>query len=173
MNLLNNFSAKLSLHRLLVLVVVMVLSACTQAALKMPFAIERTNPEKLVDPSLFGYSQVVTVTNGQMIYLAGQGPTKLNEKSPGRDDLRGQARNAVDNILLALEAIGAGPENIVYLRINVVEYNPRLLVDIAPELQRLTAEGHKPPASVFVGVSSLVLPSTRIEIEAVAAIANP
>jgi enamine deaminase RidA (YjgF/YER057c/UK114 family) len=172
-NLLNKFSAKLLLHRLLFLVVLMVLSACTQAALKAPFAIQRTNPEKLVDPSLFGYSQVVTVTNGQMIYLAGQGPTKLNEKSPGPDDLRGQARNAVDNILLALDAIGAGPENIVYLRINVVEYSPKLLVDIAPELQRLTTEGQKPPASVFVGVSSLVLPSTRIEIETVAAIANP
>jgi enamine deaminase RidA (YjgF/YER057c/UK114 family) len=170
---LNKCSAKLLLHRLLVLFVLMALSACTQAALKTPFAIERTNPEKLVDPSLFGYSQVVTVTNGQMIYLAGQGPTKLNEQSPGPDDLRGQARNAVDNTLLALDAIGAGPENIVYLRINVVEYSPKLLVDIAPELQRLTAEGQKPPASVFVGVSSLVLPSTRIEIETVAAIANP
>ena len=105
-----------------------------------------------------------------MLYLAGQGPTKLNEKSPGPDDLRGQARNAVDNILLALAAVGAGPENIVYLRINVVDYNPKMLVNIAPELKRLTAEGGKPPASVFVGVSSLVLPSTMIEIETVAAI---
>jgi enamine deaminase RidA (YjgF/YER057c/UK114 family) len=105
-----------------------------------------------------------------MVYLAGQGPTKLNEKSPGPDDLRGQARNAVDNILLALEAIGAGPENIVYLRINVVDYNPRMLLDIAPELERLTPEGEMPPASVFTGVASLVLPSTRIEIETVAAI---
>ena len=76
----------------------------------------------------------------------------------------------VDNILLALEAVDAGPENIVYLRINVVNYNPKMLIDIAPELKRLTAEGEKPPASVFVGVSSLVLPSTMIEIETVAAI---
>ncbi len=76
----------------------------------------------------------------------------------------------MDNILLALEAIGAGPEHIVNLRINVVDYNPRLLIHIAPELKRLQAPGHKPPASVFVGVSSLVIPTTRIEIETIAAV---
>ena len=134
------------------------------------FSITHTNPVTMVDPTLFGYTQIVTVNKGKMLYLAGQGPTKLNEKSPGPDDLRGQARNAVDNILLALAAVGAGPENIVHLRINVVDYNPKMLINIAPELKRLTAEGGKPPASVFVGVSSLVLPSTMIEIETVAAI---
>jgi enamine deaminase RidA (YjgF/YER057c/UK114 family) len=134
------------------------------------FSISRSNPDTMVDPALFGYTQVVTVNNGRMIFLAGQGPTKLNEKSPGPDDLKGQAANAVDNILLALESVGAGPENLVYLRVNVVDYNPKMLIDIAPELQRLTPEGGKPPASVFVGVSSLVLPSTRIEIESVAAV---
>jgi enamine deaminase RidA (YjgF/YER057c/UK114 family) len=151
------------------------LSACATAGPEVSegaaeFSIQRENPETMVDPTLFGYTQVVTVNHGKMVYLAGQGPTKLNEKSPGPDDLRGQARNAVDNILLALEAIGAGPENIVYLRINVVDYNPRMLLDIAPELERLTPEGEMPPASVFTGVASLVLPSTRIEIETVAAI---
>ena len=134
------------------------------------FSIDHLNPETMVDPTNFGYSQVVTVNHGRMVYLAGQGPTKLNEKSPPPNDLRGQARNAVDNILLALAAIDAGPANIVYLRINVVDYSPKMLLDISPELQRLTPAGGMPPASVFVGVSSLVLPSTMIEIETVAAI---
>ncbi|MDP6436429.1 MAG: RidA family protein [Gammaproteobacteria bacterium] len=146
-------------------------SGCTAVAPNSDtLVITRTNPDTMVDTKLFGYTQIVTVENGRMVYLAGQGPTKLNEKSPGPDDLRGQARNAVDNILLALESLDAGPENIVYLRINVVDYNPRMLVDIAPELARLKGENEKPPASVFVGVSSLVLPTTRIEIETVAAI---
>jgi enamine deaminase RidA (YjgF/YER057c/UK114 family) len=144
------------------------LTACTAVSPDTGFGISHLNPDTMVDPTAFGYSQVVTVKNGRTIYLAGQGPTKLNEKSP--KDLRGQAANAVDNILLALEAVGAGPENIVYLRINVVDYSPKMLIDIAPELQRLTPEGAAPPASVFVGVASLVLPSTKIEIETVAAI---
>jgi enamine deaminase RidA (YjgF/YER057c/UK114 family) len=133
-------------------------------------SITHTNPATMVDPTRFGYTQIVTVNSGKMIYLAGQGPTKLNEKSPLAADLRGQARNAVDNVLLALDAANAGPANIVYLRINVVDYSPRMLLDIAPELKRLTVAGGQPPASVFVGVSSLVLPSTMIEIETVAAI---
>jgi enamine deaminase RidA (YjgF/YER057c/UK114 family) len=165
-------------HRLLCLFIPIVLTSCAaQTPGSDPavesvsdFSITRVNPATMVDPALFGYTQVVTVTNGTMVYLAGQGPTKLNEKSPGPDDLRGQARNAVDNILLALDAVGAGPENVVYLRINVVDYNPKMLIDIAPELKRLSAEGARPPASVFVGVSSLVLPSTKIEIETVAAL---
>ena len=155
----------------LVMVTILLVSGCVTATPETSrnFEIERINPETMVDPTLFGYTQVVTVNNGRMIYLAGQGPTKLNEKSPGPEDLRGQARNAVDNILLALDAAGAGPENIVYLRINVVDYNPKMLINIAPEIARLTPEGANPPASVFVGVSSLVLPSTMIEIETVAA----
>jgi len=132
--------------------------------------INRVNPDSMVDPTIFGYSQIVTVENARLVFLAGQGPTMLDGPKAGPDDLRGQTRNAVDNILLALEAIGAGPEHIVNLRINVVDYNPRMLIDIAPELKRLQAPGEKPAASVFIGVSSLVLPTTKIEIETVAAV---
>jgi enamine deaminase RidA (YjgF/YER057c/UK114 family) len=134
------------------------------------FSVSHVNPDTMVDPSLFGYTQVVSVHNGRMVFIAGQGPTMLNEKSPPPGDLRGQARNAVNNVLLALAAAGGGPGDIVYLRINVVDYNPKMLVEIAPELARLTPAGARPPASVFVGVSSLVLPSTMIEIETVAAL---
>ena len=134
------------------------------------FRIERINPSTMVDTKLFGYTQLVTVENARLVFIAGQGPTTLNGPKVAADDLRGQARNAVDNILLALDAVGAGPENIVNLRINVVDYNPRMLIDIAPELKRLSKDGVRPPASVFIGVSSLVLPSTLIEIETVAAV---
>ena len=134
------------------------------------FSITRTNPDTMVDPTTFGYTHVVTVNNGRIIYLAGQGPTNIEGKNAAPGDLRGQTRQAVDNILNALAAVGAGPENIVKLRINVANYTPRKLIDIAPEISRLTAEGGKPPASILVGVKSLVLPTTLIEIETVAAI---
>ncbi len=167
-------SLRLSLSIGFLFIAVALASGCVAVAThgesEQALAITRSNPDTMVDPTLFGYTQIVTVENGRLVYLAGQGPTKLNEKSPGFDDLRGQTRNAVNNILLALASLNVGPENIVYLRINVVDYNPRMLVDIAPELARLKGEDEKPPASVFVGVSSLVLPTTRIEIETVAAI---
>ena len=134
------------------------------------FSIERQNPGTLVDPTAFGYSQVVTVNNGKLVFIAGQGPTNAEGKAVGRGDLAAQTRQAVDNILLALEAVGAGPENIVYTRINVVDYEPKKLMQMAPELARLKAEGELAQASVFVGVESLIVPGTLVEIETVAAI---
>jgi enamine deaminase RidA (YjgF/YER057c/UK114 family) len=102
--------------------------------------------------------------------LQGRGATTAEGKAVGRGDLKEQTRQAVDNILLALEAVGAGPENIVYTRINVVDYVPKKLMQMAPELQRLKAQGELAQASVFAGVQSLIVPGTLVEIETVAAI---
>ena len=148
------------------------LTACQPAPTDklQEFSIDRQNPPTLVDPTAFGYSQIVTVNNGRLVFIAGQGPTTAEGKAIGRGDLKKQTRQAVDNILLALEAVGAGPENIVYTRINVVDYEPKKLMQMAPELQRLKAEGELAQASVFVGVESLIVPGTLVEIETVAAI---
>jgi enamine deaminase RidA (YjgF/YER057c/UK114 family) len=132
--------------------------------------IERHNPASMVDPTPFGYSQITTVRNGTLVFIAGQGPTAANGKPVGRGDLRAQASQAVDNILAALAALDAGPENILYLRINVVDYQPKMLLQLAPELARLQGESELPAASVFVGVQSLIVPGTLIEIETVAAL---
>lgn len=149
----------------------LLLGACQNLAKERDAAdIKHLNPATMIDPSAMGYSQVVTANGGKLIFIAGQGPTNLNGKAAGKDDLRGQTRQAVDNILAALEAAGAGPENILYLRVNVVGYNPRMMMQIAPELKRLKGENIPPPASVFVGVEALILPSTLIEIETIAAL---
>lgn len=147
-------------------------SACTIAPTIQngEFSIERQNPETLVDPTAFGYTQIVTVNNGRLVFIAGQGPTNAEGKAIGRGDLAAQTQQAVDNILTALAAVGAGPENIVYTRINVVDYEPKKLMQMAPELARLKAAGELAQASVFVGVESLIVPGTLVEIETVAAI---
>ena len=51
------------------------LSACTTGSPDTGFDIRHLNPDTMVDPTAFGYSQIVTVNNGRTIYLAGQGPT--------------------------------------------------------------------------------------------------
>lgn len=134
-----------------------------------PLSIDHHNPETMVDPSRMGYSHIVTARNGTLVFIAGQGPTNASGKPVGRGDLRAQTSQAVDNILAALESLNAGPENILYLRINVVGYQPKMLMDIAPALRRLQS-GEMPPASVFIGVESLIVPGTLIEIETIAAI---
>jgi enamine deaminase RidA (YjgF/YER057c/UK114 family) len=135
-----------------------------------PLVIGYQNPETMVDPSRMGYSHIVTARNGTLVFIAGQGPTNAEGKPVGRGDLKAQANQAVDNILAALAALDAGAENILYLRINVVGYQPKMLMDIAPALKRLQTSGDMPPASVFIGVESLIVPGTLIEIETIAAI---
>jgi len=137
---------------------------------EMPVVIEYRNPDTMVDPSRMGYSHVVTVRNGTLVFIAGQGPTDANGKPVGRGDLKAQANQAVDNILAALAALDAGAESILYLRINVVGYQPKMLMDIAPALKRLQGDGEMAPASVFIGVEALIVPGTLIEIETIAAI---
>jgi len=153
-------------------VIFFLISACQTTATNQgtAFSIERQNPPTLVDPTAFGYSHVVTVNNGRLVFIAGQGPTNAEGKAVGRGDLAAQTRQAVDNILLALEAVGAGPGNIVYTRINVVDYTPKKLMQMAPELARLKAEGELAQASVFVGVDALIVPGTLVEIETIAAL---
>jgi enamine deaminase RidA (YjgF/YER057c/UK114 family) len=159
------------IHGAALCIAALLLGACQNLAPQASNAeISHLNPPTMIDPAAMGYSQVVMANGGKLIFIAGQGPTNPNGKAAGKDDLRGQTRQAVDNILAALEAAGAGPENILYLRINVVGYNPRMMMQIAPELKRLKGENTPPPASVFVGVEALILPSTLIEIETIAAL---
>jgi len=156
------------MNKLYLLALLPIVAGCQSTAPVASTQIEHINPPTMIDTSAMGYSQVVTATGGKLIFLAGQGPTNPNEKSA--KDLRGQARQAVDNILTGLKEAGAGPEHLVYLRINVVDYNPRMMLDLAPEIGRLKGADTPPPASVFIGVDSLILPTTKIEIEAIAAL---
>jgi enamine deaminase RidA (YjgF/YER057c/UK114 family) len=160
------------MRRILIPVLICLLTGCQTmpSTAKAPVVIEHRNPETMVDPSRMGYSHVVTARNGTLVFIAGQGPTNANGKPVGRGDLKAQANQAVDNILAALTALDAGPANILYLRINVVGYQPKMLMDIAPALKRLQTGGDMPPASVFIGVESLIVPGTLIEIETIAAI---
>jgi enamine deaminase RidA (YjgF/YER057c/UK114 family) len=51
------------------------LTACQPAPTDelQEFSIDRQNPPTLVDPTAFGYSQIVTVNNGRLVFIAGQG----------------------------------------------------------------------------------------------------
>ena len=135
-----------------------------------PATISRLNPSTMADPEPMGYSHISTVREGTLIFVAGQAASAPDGKLTGRGDLGIQADRAVDNVLAALAELNAGPENILYLRINVVGYTPKMLLEIAPALKRLKPENGMPPSSIFVGVESLVLPGMLIEIETIAAI---
>ena len=118
--------------------------------------------------SLGAYTHVVTVTGGKLIYIAGQVAFDGEGNLVGGDDLGAQAHQVYANLRLALEAAGAGFEDLVKITAYIVNYRPEYRAVLGEvRSQYVLAD---PPASTLVGVQALALPELLIEIEAVAAV---
>ena len=57
-------------------------------------------------PRPYGYSQVVEITGGHPVYISGQVPLDTNNQVVGVGDFAAQARQAFENVRLALESVG-------------------------------------------------------------------
>jgi enamine deaminase RidA (YjgF/YER057c/UK114 family) len=84
----------------------------------MSAEITRINPVGL--HSTPGYHHITVVEAGRTAYLAGQCPLDHDGALVGEDDLDAQIDQVVANALVALEAVGAGPGDVVRSVIYVV-----------------------------------------------------
>ena len=128
---------------------------------------EHKNPPGLSTPR--GYSHTVSVAGGRTVFIAGQVAYNAQGEVVGKGDLRAQARQAFENLRIALAAAGGSFKDVVKMNTYVVGYKP----DQLPVLREVRAEILKdvtPPASTLVGVQSLVNPDLLIEIEAIAVV---
>jgi enamine deaminase RidA (YjgF/YER057c/UK114 family) len=73
------------------------------------------------------------------------------------------------NVRIAVEAAGGSLADVVSLRIYVVNYKPEAAESIAEVLGE-AFPGDSPPASTWIGASSLAVEDFMIEIEAIAVI---
>lgn len=131
--------------------------------------IEHIQPQGLLDASAFGFSHAVKTDGPNHVFIAGQTAVDAHGHTVGEDDLGLQTAAALDNLRLALQAAGAGPADLVAIRVYVVGLQLAMFGTIAPHIAKFL-EPAKPPASTWLGVQSLLSPSALIEIEAVAAI---
>lgn len=126
-------------------------------------AIERVNPSTLGKPS--GFSHAVRADN--VVYLAGQ--TALDITGTIVDGgIVAQFRQAMTNLLTALDAAGGTPANLVDVTIYLLDIpdyqaNGREIGKIWRELA-----GTEYPAMAGIGVTSLWQRDALIEIQAVA-----
>src|SRR5262245_13290567 len=74
-------------------------------------AITRINPAGLHQPP--GYHHVTVAEPGRVAYLAGQCPLDPSGTLVGPADVGAQVDQVVTNSLIALQAVGAGPEHVV------------------------------------------------------------
>ena len=115
-----------------------------------------------------GYANGIAA-RGTLVFVAGQVGWDANEQFR-TDDLAGQARQALENIVAVLAAGGAKPEHIVRMTWYLAdkdEYNARLR-DIG-EAYRAVIGKHF-PVMTAVQVAGFVEPGAKVEIEATAVV---
>jgi 2-iminobutanoate/2-iminopropanoate deaminase len=130
---------------------------------------EHINPKSLFPSVQHGFSQIVTARGGKTVYISGQTAWDAEKQIIGGKNLGEQTRQALRNIRTAVEAAGGNLTDIVSVRIYVVTYDRD---DAGPigEAFREFFPGDRPPASTWIGVSSLAVADFLIEIEAIAVV---
>jgi enamine deaminase RidA (YjgF/YER057c/UK114 family) len=110
--------------------------------------------------SIVGYSRAIKV--GTRIYVTGTTATGEAGEIVGAGDAYAQAVRCIENIEKALQALGAGLENVVRTRMFVTD------ISLWEEYGRAHGEffGEIMPATTMVEVSRLIDPEMMIEIEA-------
>ena len=73
--------------------------------------IKRTNPPELGVPP--GYSQVVEVRGGRIIFIAGQTALDRNGAVVGKADFAQQAAQVFENLNIALQSVGCTAANLI------------------------------------------------------------
>jgi enamine deaminase RidA (YjgF/YER057c/UK114 family) len=77
--------------------------------------IKRTNPPELGVPP--GYSQVVEIRGGRIIFIAGQTALDRNGEVVGKGNFARQAAQVFENLNFALQSFGGSAANLIKLTV--------------------------------------------------------
>jgi enamine deaminase RidA (YjgF/YER057c/UK114 family) len=130
-------------------------------------AITRINPPELGTPP--GYSQVVDVRAGRIIFIAGQTALNQDGKLIGKHDLAAQAAQVFRNLGIALKAAGCDASNLIKLTVFLRDMDDLFAYREARNRFFATVTPTAAPAVTLVEVSRLYGADFLIEIEAIAA----
>ena len=129
--------------------------------------ISRLNPPELGSPP--GYSQIVEVTAGRIIFISGQTAVDAEGKVVGKHDFAAQAEQVFHNLSIALQARGCTAANLVKLTVFLTDMEKLGRYREARNRFFATVTPPAAPAVTLVEVSKLYGPDFMIEIEAIAA----
>ena len=124
--------------------------------------------KRVLNPPSFkvrgSYSPGWEVSNGRLIYVAGQVPWDAEGRTVCKGDAAGQTRQVFENIRTILAESGASLDDVVKITIFAADIRYR------DAINKVRSETFKPPypASTQVAVAALVDPEWMVEIEAVA-----
>jgi enamine deaminase RidA (YjgF/YER057c/UK114 family) len=133
----------------------------------VPPSITRINPPELGTPP--GYSQVVDVRAGRIIFIAGQTAVDRDGNVVGKNDFAAQATQVFRNLAIALEAAGCTAANLVKLTVFLTDMDNLSSYREARNGFFASVTPPAAPAVTLVEVVKLYGPDFMIEIEAIAA----
>lgn len=131
-----------------------------------PFRI--FNPDTIAKPT--GYSHVAEISDGKIVYIAGQVALDRAGNLVGKDDLRAQTQQVFENLKSAVEAVGGDFSSVVKLNYYCAESVDPAQIAAVREVRDKFVNTSNPPVSTFVFVKRLVRPEWLIEVEAVAVV---
>lgn len=129
-------------------------------------AKEYINPPSVFRSLDHGFSQAVLASGRRTLYVSGQTAWDAGKQLVGAD-LAAQAKQAFRNLRAVVEASGGTLEDVVSLRLYIVDYRPQEAAAVGQALREAFA-GPAKPAATWIGVASLADPGFLIEIEATA-----
>jgi len=135
--------------------------------------IEDNGPIRLVNPTDLGvppgYSQVVEVRAGRIIFIAGQTAVDRDGKLVGKGDFAAQTTQVFRNLDVALRSVGCTFKNLVKLTVFVRDMDKLSAYREVRNRFFATTVPPAAPAITLVEVSKLYGSDFLIEIEAIAA----
>ena len=130
-------------------------------------SVTRINPPELGTPP--GYSQIVEVSAGRIIFISGQTALDSDGNVVGRSDFGAQAEQVFRNLAIALQASGCTASNLVKLTVFLTEMDNLARYREARNRFFASVTPTAAPAVTLVEVSKLYGADFMIEIEAIAA----
>jgi reactive intermediate/imine deaminase len=125
--------------------------------------VEFINPSAIAAPR--GYTHVVDVRHGRMVFISGQVALDREGNVVGAGDIKAQAEQVFKNLQAAVEAAGGSFKDVVKLNIYLTDASE---IAALREIRDRYVNVKAPPASTAVVISRLFRPEFLIEIEAVA-----
>src|ERR1700732_4196748 len=131
-------------------------------------SITRINPPELGTPP--GYSQIVEVKAGRIIFISGQTALDSDGNVVGKNGFDVQASQVFRNLGLALQASGCTPTSLVKLTVFLTDMDNLAAYREARNRFFASVTPSAAPAVTLIEVSKLYGADFMIEIEAIAAV---
>jgi enamine deaminase RidA (YjgF/YER057c/UK114 family) len=124
------------------------------------------NPDGLFNSLQYGFSQIAIGSGNKFVTVSGQVGWDQDGTIVRKDDLAAQTIKAFENLTLAMTAAGGSLDDVLSLRIYIVQPVMSQSSAISEALRRFFPKN--PPTATWIGVPSLANAEFLVEVEAFA-----